>query len=189
MAPQAVEVAQGSPAHAWVTALGGAKNLITVDACTTRLRLVVADQNAVDADRLKQLGARGMIRPSADTLQVVVGPIADQVAGDIRAALGASLKQAALDASTQIPPTTPRATSSTPLNASALAAALGGLANIADLSVIASRLSISLKNAGAMDEGAARAAGARSAVRVNPSTWHVIVGPDAQAMAQALRGG
>jgi PTS system N-acetylglucosamine-specific IIC component len=188
MAPQSVEVAHGSPAHAWITALGGAQNLITVDACTTRLRLVVADQSAVDADRLKQLGARGMIRPSKDTLQVVVGPIADQVAGDIRAALGASVRQVAVAASADIPPTTPRVTSSTPFNASALAAALGGVANIADLSVIASRLSVSLKNAAAMDEAAARAAGARSAVQVNPSTWHVIVGPDAQVMAQALRG-
>jgi PTS system N-acetylglucosamine-specific IIC component len=193
MAPQAVEVAHGSPAQAWVAALGGAQNLITVDACTTRLRLVVADQNAVDADRLKQLGARGMIRPSKDTLQVVVGPIADQVAGDIRAALGASLRQVAVAASAGIPDTRPepstrsRATAGISLNASALAAALGGIANIADLSVIASRLSVSLKNAGAMDEAAARAAGARSAVQVNPSTWHVIVGPDAQAMAGALR--
>ncbi len=76
-----------SRARGFIQALGGASNLVTVDACTTRLRLVVANQSAVNLDALKRLGARGVVRPSADALQVVLGPVADQVAGDIRAAL------------------------------------------------------------------------------------------------------
>ncbi len=76
-------------ARGFIEALGGAGNLVTVDACTTRLRLVVARQEAVNVDKLKWLGARGVVRPSANGLQVVLGPIADQVAGDIRAALHA----------------------------------------------------------------------------------------------------
>ncbi len=60
---------------------GGAANLVTVDACTTRLRLVVARQEAVNVDALKRLGARGVVRPGADAVQVVLGPVADQVAG------------------------------------------------------------------------------------------------------------
>src|SRR5882724_11126262 len=71
----------------WISALGGAANLVSVDACTTRLRLMVADQAAVDEGALKRLGVRGVVRPSANTLQVVVGAIADQVAGEIRAVL------------------------------------------------------------------------------------------------------
>ncbi len=70
-----------------IAALGGAANLRAVDACTTRLRLTVADQSAVDEAALRALGARGLVRPSADALQVVLGPIADQVAGELRAAM------------------------------------------------------------------------------------------------------
>ena len=58
--------AGASGAAAWVHALGGARNLVTVDACTTRLRLVVADQASVDEGALKRLGARGVVRPSAE---------------------------------------------------------------------------------------------------------------------------
>jgi PTS system N-acetylglucosamine-specific IIC component len=76
-----------STAHAFIAALGGAANVVSVDACTTRLRLVVEDQKVVDEAALKRLGARGVVRPSANALQVVLGPIADQVATDIRRGL------------------------------------------------------------------------------------------------------
>ena len=79
--------AEPGMAHAFIAALGGPANLVTVDACTTRLRLVVKDQKAVDDTALKRLGARGVVRPSANALQVVLGPIADQVATDIRRGL------------------------------------------------------------------------------------------------------
>ncbi|HJY36488.1 MAG TPA: N-acetylglucosamine-specific PTS transporter subunit IIBC, partial [Steroidobacteraceae bacterium] len=65
-AAQAGEGASG--AAAWVHALGGARNLVSVDACTTRLRLIVADQATVNEGALKRLGARGVVRPSAEAL-------------------------------------------------------------------------------------------------------------------------
>src|SRR5205814_9333569 len=46
-------------ARAWIAALGGAAHLVSVDACTTRLRLVIADQSAVDAAALTRLRAPG----------------------------------------------------------------------------------------------------------------------------------
>jgi PTS system N-acetylglucosamine-specific IIC component len=72
---------------AYIKALGGASNIASLDACTTRLRLVMVDQSRVDEAALKRLGARGMIKPSATALQVVVGAEADQVAGEMRIAL------------------------------------------------------------------------------------------------------
>src|SRR3546814_2191789 len=54
---------------AFVAALGGAANLASIDACTTRLRLVVADQGAADEARLRALGAKGFVRPSAQALR------------------------------------------------------------------------------------------------------------------------
>lgn len=70
-----------------VLALGGPSNLISVDACATRLRLVVADGRRVDEDRLKQLGALGVIRPDDVSVQVVLGPAADTVSTAIRSLL------------------------------------------------------------------------------------------------------
>jgi PTS system N-acetylglucosamine-specific IIC component len=70
----------------FVAALGGPANLKTIDACTTRLRLDLADPAAIDEAVLKALGSRGIVRPGGNTLQIVLGPIADQVAGEIRAA-------------------------------------------------------------------------------------------------------
>jgi PTS system N-acetylglucosamine-specific IIC component len=79
----------GERGQAFAMALGGAANLVEVGACTTRLRLVVADQAVVDEAALRALGAKGLIRPSPRALQVVLGPQADQVAVEIRAAMGA----------------------------------------------------------------------------------------------------
>src|SRR5882724_7525644 len=82
--------APGETALAYIKALGGPSNIVSLDACTTRLRLVVSDQSVVDEAALKRLGARGMIRPSATALQVVVGTDADQVAGEMKVALRAA---------------------------------------------------------------------------------------------------
>jgi len=71
----------------YIAALGGAANIASLDACTTRLRLVMVNQSLVDEAALKRLGARGMIKPSATALQVVVGAEADQVAGEMKIAL------------------------------------------------------------------------------------------------------
>src|SRR5204862_7017251 len=100
-------------ARAWIAALGGAANLVSVDACTTRLRLVIAAQSAVDAAALTRLGARGLLRPAANALQVVVGPPADQFAGELRGALLAGR---------------PRAHARSGADAAALLAALAGRA-------------------------------------------------------------
>ncbi|MBC8026444.1 MAG: PTS transporter subunit EIIC, partial [Steroidobacteraceae bacterium] len=156
----------------WARALGGANNLQSIDACTTRLRLTVADNAAVDERALRRLGARGFVRPSAGTLQVVVGPIADQLAGDIRAAIRAG--DAGVDAEVDSG------------LAARLAGILGGRANVVDVEAWSTRLVINVRDPVAIDVGALESA-ARGAVRIGSTTWHVIVGPLAAQTAAALR--
>jgi len=108
-------------ALAYIQALGGAANIVSLDACTTRLRLVMGNQSLVDEAALKRLGARGMIKPSATALQVVVGTEADQVAGEMKIALRAS--RAAPTPATQAMNATATTASSTPPHASGTAAA------------------------------------------------------------------
>ena len=82
-----------SIAESYVAALGGAKNLVTVDACTTRLRLKVNDNADVNDKALKEIGAIAVMRLDKNTVQVVIGPKADAIAGEIRASLQGKLGQ------------------------------------------------------------------------------------------------
>ncbi|MFZ8766702.1 PTS glucose transporter subunit IIBC [Vibrio harveyi] len=45
-----------------VTAFGGKQNILSTDACITRLRIQVTDQDKVDEAKLKALGAAGVVR-------------------------------------------------------------------------------------------------------------------------------
>ena len=90
--PAAPEGPLGSDAEAaaLVDALGGAGNLLEIDACTTRLRLRVANQEPIDEAALKALGAAGILRPTPDTVQVVIGLRADEIAENMRGATGSA---------------------------------------------------------------------------------------------------
>lgn len=82
--PAAVVLRAPSRSERYLAALGGAANIQDVDACATRLRLSVVDGARVDEAALKEVGARGVIRLTAGSVQVIVGPVADQVADEIR---------------------------------------------------------------------------------------------------------
>ncbi len=188
-APSSVTALQDSDGRgrAFADALGGAGNLENVDACTTRLRLVVKNSSAIDEPRLKALGARGFVRPSANALQVVLGPIADQVAGEIRAALVQRGVVQAATTSTKETSTAPTvAASFAPGEIRALLSGLGGAANIKDVGTCSSRLRVGVRSVALVDEGALRAAGARGVARFRDSV-HVVIGPKADAAAQQLR--
>lgn len=76
---------------AYARALGGAANLQSIDACTTRLRLIVNDSSALDERALRALGAKGILKISDTAVQVVIGPDADRVAGEVRAAIAGGM--------------------------------------------------------------------------------------------------
>jgi PTS system N-acetylglucosamine-specific IIC component len=168
----------------FLAALGGAGNLVSVDACTTRLRLIVVDQAVVSEPTLKALGGRGVVRPSDRALQVVLGPIADQVAGEIRTAMGAAGPSRA--AAIPVKPAT-MATAAQDDRAEALIDALGGAGNIEAISTCSSRLRLLVHETGKVDEAGLSALGARGMVRLGERAVHVIFGPDAERIGEALR--
>jgi PTS system N-acetylglucosamine-specific IIC component len=176
-------------ARVWISALGGATNLVSVDACTTRLRLLVADQAAVDEAALRQLGVRGLVRPSANTLQVVVGAMADQVAGEIRSALHGAASSAAVPgvAAPALATPAPDTLAVPPADAAALLAALGGRANVRGVEAAASRLRVSVGDAALVDRAAIRGLGLRGVAIPRAGCVHVIVGPAASAACAALK--
>jgi PTS system N-acetylglucosamine-specific IIC component len=171
----AVPVAKSERGAAFAEALGGAANLTSVGACTTRLRLIVADQGAVDEARLKALGARGLIRPSDNALQIVLGPIADSVAVEIRDAIAAGgvvpVAAAPLPEVADI-----RLTPAT-------LAALGGADNVEAATQHGTRLRIRLKDTDRASATALEALGVHAIARPAPGLLHLLTTPGATVVA------
>ncbi|WP_442680945.1 N-acetylglucosamine-specific PTS transporter subunit IIBC [Sphingomonas sp. ASY06-1R] len=168
---------------AFVAALGGSANLTSIDACTTRLRLVVADQAKVDEPRLLALGARGLLRPSLNGLQVVLGPIADQVATEMRVAAGP------LGAPAAALPSVDQANGGIvdSVDAGPWLAAIGGRGNLAEAGAASSRIWLKLRDAALVDRGALANLGVRATAVPIDGTIHLIVGSRAGAIAQSLQ--
>lgn len=74
-------------AKAYIKALGGKQNIVSVDNCVTRLRLGVKDNSVIKDKNLTALGARGVIRPGKANIQVIVGTNVQFVADAIKAEL------------------------------------------------------------------------------------------------------
>jgi len=159
---------------ALVRALGGAANLASVDACTTRLRLVVVDGAQVDAAALTKLGALGVVRPSPTAVQVVLGPIADQVAGEIRAYLRDSASAEAMPAPA-------------PVDVPALLAALGGASNISSVEERAGRVLVRLAQPSLIDSQALDAVAVRGVARLPAGVFHLLFEAQSAAVAAGLQ--
>ncbi|WP_136067189.1 N-acetylglucosamine-specific PTS transporter subunit IIBC [Modicisalibacter radicis] len=177
----------GERGPAFVRALGGAANLTSVGACTTRLRLVLADDKAIDEPALKQLGARGVLHLRGGGLQVILGPIADGVADEIRAAMNAE------GAAPSAPPAVASATHDD--ESSGLSeeeqerwwAALGGRGNIQEASAVAmTRLRLRLEDIAHLDETALMKLGAQAIQRLDGGVVHVLLGDRAGRVAGGM---
>lgn len=57
-----------------LAAVGGKGNVASVDYCTTRLRFEIKDYTAINEKAVKAAGAAGVIRPSKNACQVIIGP-------------------------------------------------------------------------------------------------------------------
>jgi PTS system N-acetylglucosamine-specific IIC component len=205
-------VGESGNEQAWrfIRALGGSANLSSVDACTTRLRLSVVSQSSVDEATLKRLGARGVVRPSAGTLQVVVGPTADQLASAIRRALaGAPPQPIGPPLGTAEPPSQPigpalgtaeppsqpigpaLGTAEPPSLPDAslrqLLTALGGSTNIRAVELASTRVRVNVADPSLVDQDAVELLGLRGVAMPTAHWVHLLIGSAAAATARKLR--
>lgn len=148
-------------AAALVAALGGRDNLLDIDACTTRLRLRVASQEKVDETALKSLGAVGLLRPSDDTVQVIIGLRAEEIAGRMRRG-GAD-------------------------PAARVLSALGGRENLERVESFGTRLSVRVRDASRVQSGELSVAGFRALVEVGERRYQVLADAPTSALAGALQ--
>jgi glucose PTS system EIICB or EIICBA component len=177
-----------------VRAFGGRSNIVSLDACITRLRVKLADVTKASVDTLKALGASGVV-VVGDGMQAIfgtrsenlktemedylksAGPEADEIeeASPVKAA-PAGLQPRLRD------PDAPR-------KANAYIVALGGKANIVRVDACAeTRLRLVVHDAGRIHEAALRAEGIAAIVRVDSQTLHLLAGLNADQYAAEMRG-
>ncbi|WP_321785572.1 N-acetylglucosamine-specific PTS transporter subunit IIBC [Paraburkholderia sp. J94] len=188
--------ASASRAARYIDALGGAANLKVVDACTTRLRLNVADPARVSEPALKAIGARGVLKRGGESVQVIIGPEADIIADEIRGEIargGVSVNVAQVANTAPVAPavaqTAQAATAAHeagPLdpNPSRWLSVLGGAANIVSLdAVAATRLRVIVRDPAAVDRAKLDAL---DVAWVSADTLHIVVGDAAPRYAREL---
>ena len=187
----------GTRGSSFVDALGGAGNLTEVTACTTRLRLSLIDNRAIDEPALARLGSRGLLRSAHTGLQVVLGPIADQVAGEIRDAMRAGVAPLAAARQSAVREAAVREDAvrqdavrevAVPIpNPSTLMAALGGRRNVGGIECHAGRVLVRVADTKIVDEPALRALGIRGVARPAADSLQLLIPGSAEDWAQPLR--
>ena len=140
------------------------------------------------------MGARGIVRPGRNALQVVIGPQAEILAGEIREAMAGG-QYDALGPAASAPAVAAElgpSISDQPVGAGAedteiaqrLVRAFGGPANVQKAEHVAvTRLRFVLRDTGRADEEAVKSAGAGSVIKASENVWHVIAGERAPAIA------
>ena len=173
----------------YIAALGGASNLTVVDACTTRLRLSVVDSAKVSEPELKAIGARGVLKRGATSVQVIIGPEADLISDEIRTELERSSAGGATAASSK-PSAAPLAAAAPgeqgPLDPDPVRwlAVFGGATNVASLdAVAATRLRVVVRDPSSVDR---QRLSTLDVAWVSADTFHIVVGNAADRYAATM---
>jgi PTS system glucose-specific IIC component len=192
VAPTAVP--QGSRARELVLAFGGRANIAGLDACITRLRVVVREPSLVREAALRSLGATGVM-VVGNGIQAVFGTLSENLKTDMDEYLRTSsasdeAPSPAVAAATVTPAAARRVDTWVAEAAAPLLAALGGRSNLRHVEAVAlTRLRVELADGRKFDEAAARIAGVVGVMAVAPGTLHLIVGDKAAQFALALSAG
>jgi PTS system glucose-specific IIC component len=178
-----------------VRAFGGRANIVSLDACITRLRVQLADVTKASTDRLKALGAAGVI-VVGDGMQAIFGTRSENLKTEMQEYLKSAGPEAD-EIEEPSPVKTPPPAGLQPRlrdpdaarKASAFIEGLGGAANILRVDACAeTRLRIVVRDEGQVREGALRAAGIAALVKLGGGTFHLLAGLNADQYAAEMRG-
>jgi PTS system glucose-specific IIC component len=186
-------VTPGGMAGELVAAFGGRANIRSLDACITRLRVELADPERANTDRLKALGAAGVVKVG-NSLQAIFGTRSENLKTDMEEYLragGTTARFAPVPALQAAPvqATPPRASAPDPdavRAAAAIAVALGGPRNIASAEACAvTRVRVKVVDPALVNEAALRQA-VSGVMNLGGNVLHLIVGARADAIAVAV---
>ena len=107
-----------------VLAFGGKSNIRGIDACITRLRIAVADIDKANPDKLRALGAAGVVTVG-NNLQAIFGPKSDNLKTDMEEYLHTAGPEAELPTGAAAPKVRYKADDLRPRHRDAMAPAAG----------------------------------------------------------------
>ena len=180
-----------SMAEKLVAAFGGGGNIRSLDACITRLRVDLHDASKVNSDRLKSLGAAGVMRVG-NGVQAIFGTRSANLMTDMEDYLKSGGSPASISPSispnASVTGAVPVITSLHVERAKALNSALGGADNIVGIETAAlTRVRVEVRDSGVIDEGRLVAAGTAATMKVSDTVVHLIIGSGAPAFAVAMQ--
>ncbi|MDD2467519.1 MAG: PTS transporter subunit EIIC, partial [Desulfobulbus sp.] len=177
-----------------VLAFGGRSNIKDLDACITRLRVGLADIAKADQNKLKALGASGVVLVGSN-LQAIFGTRSENLKTDIEEYLKTAGQEAELTEA-DIPSVNyepqgiePKLRDPEgPQKAHDYLEALGGGDNLVKVEAAAeTRLRVVVKDKGKVSEVALQAAGIAGYVFIDEVTLHLLVGLNADQYAAEMR--
>jgi PTS system N-acetylglucosamine-specific IIC component len=148
----------------------------------------MVDRNKASDAELKALGAMAVVRPGkGGSLQVVVGPLADSIADEIRLAMPALGRTTLVE--TAVIADEPKTVVLTSNEAQQWLNALGGRDNVLQLDCIAmTRIRLQLADGKTLSEAQLQALGCQGVSQLDGGIWHLLVGDKAASLSCALEG-
>jgi PTS system glucose-specific IIC component len=184
-APRAIPGESPGLAERLVAAFGGARNIETLDACITRIRVTVHDLERADGKALRDLGAAGVV-VVGNAVQAVFGTRSENLKTAMEGVLGGAALGGAPPAGAEVRAALPSAKVRT-LSREMLRAA-GGAGNVRTVQPCArTRVRLTLADSSLLDEPALRASGVGGVMRLPGGLVHLVLGEEAEAFAAALR--
>jgi PTS system glucose-specific IIC component len=188
------EVALGM-ARELILAFGGRTNIKNLDACITRLRVGLNDVRKANQDKLKALGAAGVV-VVGNGMQAIFGTRSEGLKTDMEEFLRTAGPEAELTEAAQ--PAVEYATKGispklrdpeAAQKARDFLTALGGAKNVRKVESCAeTRLRLVVGDETAINEDALRSAGAQGVMRLPDRVLHLLVGLNADQYAAEMRG-
>jgi PTS system glucose-specific IIC component len=177
-----------------VRAFGGRSNIASLDACITRLRVKLNDVTKANAEKLKALGAAGVV-VVGDGVQAIFGT----QSGNLKTDMEEYLKTAGPEADQADEPSPVKAPAPAGLQpalrdpdaarkANAFLAAVGGKANVVRVDACAeTRLRLVVRDGTRIDEAPLKAEGIAAVVMIDDQTYHLLAGLNADQYAAEMR--
>jgi len=182
-----------------VLAFGGRSNITALDACITRLRVSVSDPGLASSVKLKALGASGVVSVG-DNLQAIFGPRSENLKSAMEAYLKTAGDEAELSeeekeqveelaqvAGTEAESGTREVKDATQ-KAEQWVKGLGGSGNLKEVKACAvTRIRVVVNDPGPMDKLRLEAEGVQAVMKINDTTFHLIVGQAAEQYAREMK--
>jgi PTS system glucose-specific IIC component len=178
-----------------VRAFGGRSNIASLDACITRLRVKLHDVTKANPEKLKALGAAGVV-VVGDGVQAIFGTQSENLKTEMQEYLktaGPEADEVEAPSPVQAAPTAGVVSKLRDPDAArkvaAWIAALGGVRNIERVDECAeTRLRVVLRDPAGIDENRLTSGGVGAIVRLPANVVHLLVGLNADQYAAEMRG-